>query len=515
MDPKSQASRTSRHTVLSGATLYDHDEEADEEATSPPKEPSYDKKQRKVARDIHSLKRRMPWNLLGGKLSSPLRHSTTDGDRNWRPYSEPPVDAASHQTHSGLHTRLEENTHRESMAQAKRGDKMPRKPKSSNYVAFVENYNEPNQSSMSDDETPSDSSSNSLHPSDAASAQLQLTTMEFSQISNHTKHSRSINVRIDPRYPQDVTIHSELNATDDLEEDLEQYSRLVTLGRFKAAQTQFDRRLLHFVDNPYVLDQYCAGLRAACDFHALSQVEQKFALEIRPGTLRTSIYMHLDQARSYCGLYGNIGLGWTQRNVAIAAMFQRGFPNPYRHHELAQVYLHLRDEGRIWEFRNLLANLLHSYRYCVSGALGILLADNGEETDERLIKMVERIEDDWGTTTPNEESSFALLDIFTTLTLSSMNARTNPTTVKTIFEFSQSHALEVVGIQSTNTKTRPYLRWIIAKVLLEQYVDPKITGVFALASHIRKIRGLQHVLDVNLPLSGMVTVGLEVQFDRG
>ncbi|KAK1488588.1 hypothetical protein CABS01_02218 [Colletotrichum abscissum] len=171
---------------------------------------------------------------------------------------------------------------------------------------------------------------------------------------------------------------------------------------------------------------------------------------------------------------------------------------------LAEVYLHLKGEGRIWDFRDLLKSLLYVHRTCVCQTLGSLLADSCDGTDERLARMIERIEDDWGTATPDEQSSFALLDIFTTLTLASMSTHTSTDMVKSIFEVSQSHALEVAGMQSTNTKSRPYLCWIIAKVLLEQYVDPNITGYFALASHLDKLPGGHYDPEITLPTSYMI-----------
>ncbi|KAK1476766.1 hypothetical protein CTAM01_15366, partial [Colletotrichum tamarilloi] len=171
---------------------------------------------------------------------------------------------------------------------------------------------------------------------------------------------------------------------------------------------------------------------------------------------------------------------------------------------LAGVYRHLKGEGRIWDFGDLLESLLRLHRTCVCRTLGSLLADNCDGTDASLARMVEKVEDDWGTTTPDEESSFALLEIFTTLTLASMGVHTNPDMVKTIFEFSQSHALEVVGMQSTNTKSRPYLRWIIAKVLVEQYVDRTITGYFALASHLHKLPGFHYDSDIMVPINLMI-----------
>ncbi|KAK1517866.1 uncharacterized protein CCOS01_12123 [Colletotrichum costaricense] len=436
------------------------------------------------------------------------------------PHEDPSAHTADDQTRSHLLPSVEGNTRQE--------------PKTSKYAACVEEYDESSVTSGSYDKSPQVSFTRSSEEgdeeedisfsSDAASARLRPRSNASSQIPTRTKPSNSIHIQIDPQCPHDVTIHSELSATDDLDEELEQYSRLVRLGRFEDAQRYFDYCLLHFIDNPYIIDLYCRSLFARWDFHALSQVEEKYASRLRPGILKASFHTRLELARRQCGNVLEdervspkiqkwlddadfIEEHWPKLDSTeirtLSSLLSLSNTNLLGPGELAQVYSNLRDEGRIWDFRDLLENLLPICRNSTYRALETLLANEdkkGEDTDENLAQLVERIREDWETIAPDEESSFALLDIFTTLTLTSMGARTNAM-VKTIFELATKHALEVVGIQSTNTKSRPYLRWIITKVLLEQYVDHKITGVFALASHLNSLPGLCLPLEIQVPMN--------------
>ncbi|KXH52936.1 hypothetical protein CNYM01_08175 [Colletotrichum nymphaeae SA-01] len=103
-------------------------------------------------------------------------------------------------------------------------------------------------------------------------------------------------VNVDPQNPQDITIHTELVATIDLEEELEDYSRLVRLGRFKAAQKFFTYKLLGFIENAYVLDHYCEGLSAMPDFHKLSQIGETFVPRPQCGVVQAHTYMLLSKA---------------------------------------------------------------------------------------------------------------------------------------------------------------------------------------------------------------------------
>ncbi|KAK1725074.1 uncharacterized protein BDZ83DRAFT_621063 [Colletotrichum acutatum] len=318
-------------------------------------------------------------------------------------------------------------------------------------------------------------------------------------------------VNVDPQNPQDITIHTELVATIDLEEELEDYSRLVRLGRFKAAQKFFTYKLSGFIENSYVLDHYCEGLAAMPDFHKLSQIGETFVPGPQCGVVQAHTYMLLSKADFVGGVsmlsraanrqppdwencMKTVWEHWpkldsTEIQILAGGLSPKENVAKFHHNEIAEVYLHLRAEGRIWEFGDLLQVLLRGSREPACQVLEVLLhCDLGDGRD-RLIKLIQAIEEDWSVAETNEETSFALLEIFTTIVLDSMCQSENIGLVNTIFEFSRKKALDVLELNPTNSKSRPYLRWIISKVLLEQYRDPRITGFFSLKRCLHNFPG--------------------------
>lgn len=89
---------------------------------------------------------------------------------------------------------------------------------------------------------------------------------------------RPVMLRVDPLCPQDVTVHMSLPVRDDLEDVLEECSRLRRLGHFATAIALFQDRLEHFLDNRYILVQYAQCLFEAGQYGRL----QKLAEERRP-----------------------------------------------------------------------------------------------------------------------------------------------------------------------------------------------------------------------------------------
>ncbi|KAK1689451.1 hypothetical protein BDP55DRAFT_765716 [Colletotrichum godetiae] len=326
-----------------------------------------------------------------------------------------------------------------------------------------------------------------------------------------------------------MTVHSELEATEDLEEDLENYVRLVRLGRFKAAQRHFKQNLIHSIDNPYVLDQYCSSLVAMSDFHALARITETMDSEPRSGAVHVSIIGQLHRAEYLSGVrllkseraveeflnpsyfFANTKGHWPKLDsTEFSVLLSIGLPEYdfeatdkflLKHHSLATVYQHLLAEARIWDFRDLLDELLVIQQSSVYVTLKHLHQDGSHR---QPIDFIRSIENNWGTTIGDESSSFALLEIFTTLVLASMEGSEDIGMVKAIFRITERYARGVLEIKSTNSKSRPYLRWIIAKILLEQYADPKIAGFFTLSSHLRRLRGICDRPRVIVPLEGMI-----------
>lgn len=67
----------------------------------------------------------------------------------------------------------------------------------------------------------------------------------------------------------DLTLHLELDVSDDIDADLEAFSRLCRLGNFTAAKQKFKESLMDQQRNPYVLVQYAQMLLDSGDYKNL------------------------------------------------------------------------------------------------------------------------------------------------------------------------------------------------------------------------------------------------------
>ncbi|KAK1704434.1 hypothetical protein BDP67DRAFT_583810 [Colletotrichum lupini] len=481
---KSRSGRNSQ-TFLSGATLYDLEQEKLYQLSG---EPSLLRKQRQVKESPRQDPKSPP----------PLYPAAHDIHDSWKQlsHSKPSLNTAEISYIDSL-ARRDDAGQQAPLNQKKSGKRITQGPKGN--VAFVEDVEYEGESSSPSIE--SLYSSDSIHPSDSASGPIlpTMTPQPQPQVSGSLQATRqtkeampdnSVCLQINPQNPQDVTILTEFDVTDDLEEDLEEYSRLVRMGRFRAAGRHFDNRLVHFIDNLYVVDQYCSALLAMSDFQALSRIAKEFAMELRPGIYRTNILTRFNQAEVLSGLeilskeaknkyssyiaeyletLAEIRNHWpeldsTELQVMMDSFSIEGGINHFRPRTCALVYRHLRAEGRIWDFKDLLDRLSQMESTSICTTLQSLLQEYGDDSENHLPKLLERIEEDWGSAA-DEVSSFALLEIFTTLTLASMSRQTSIPVVKIIFRIAQGHARDILRENPINSKTRPYLRWIVAKVL--------------------------------------------------
>lgn len=120
-------------------------------------------------------------------------------------------------------------------------------------------------------------------------------------------------LRIDPLSPQDVTVHMSCPVQDDLEDVLEDCSRLRRLGHFVEAIGLFRDRLGHFLDNRYVVVQYAQCLYEAGQHAEVEKLAEKKAppcveppdalqmnwdmLLLAAGGRRSSGHLHIDNKK--------------------------------------------------------------------------------------------------------------------------------------------------------------------------------------------------------------------------
>lgn len=70
-----------------------------------------------------------------------------------------------------------------------------------------------------------------------------------------------------------MTIHAELEVLEDLDEELEEFSRLARMGNFREAKSFFDEKLRIFMDKPYVFVQYAEMLLRQGDYKSIQLLD--------------------------------------------------------------------------------------------------------------------------------------------------------------------------------------------------------------------------------------------------
>jgi hypothetical protein len=68
---------------------------------------------------------------------------------------------------------------------------------------------------------------------------------------------------------KDVTLHLELDITEDLEPDLDEFCRLARLGNFQGAKQFFQDNLEQHIDDPYIFVQYAQMLMSMGDYQGV------------------------------------------------------------------------------------------------------------------------------------------------------------------------------------------------------------------------------------------------------
>lgn len=74
-------------------------------------------------------------------------------------------------------------------------------------------------------------------------------------------------------HARNVTAHVELEVTDDIDDELEEFSRLTRIGSFREAKVFFDEHLRTVMDKPYVFVQYAEMLLRQGDYKSIRQLD--------------------------------------------------------------------------------------------------------------------------------------------------------------------------------------------------------------------------------------------------
>ncbi|KAL3303969.1 tetratricopeptide repeat domain-containing protein [Colletotrichum asianum] len=268
----------------------------------------------------------------------------------------------------------------------------------------------------------------------------------------------AIRVLVNPQSPQDVSLSADAGITDDFEEPLEEYSRLWRLGQFEAARTLFDQCLLDLIENPYVLEQHGQCLLEMLDYNTLAQLAKEFPPRPAEGAVQTSWYLLLRRAEVSCELDFP-----TVQVLKNAIYLDDNSLMSMSAQDLNGLYLHLKAEERIWEFRDLFHECLAAYG--LKEIFRMMFGEKDEKGSRWEVDIVQTICDDWSAAVEDEAVSFAFLDIFTTIALASMAQPDNSRTASRYFEYTSA---KPVGLAALRNR----LRMLPGKVRISRRVFP-------------------------------------------
>ncbi|KAK1586191.1 uncharacterized protein LY79DRAFT_557091 [Colletotrichum navitas] len=343
-------------------------------------------------------------------------------------------------------------------------------------------------------------------------------SMESEKEPRTSKPSPTVDVQVNPKARRDVTLHLDLDVTQDVEEELEEFSKLRRIGHFNAAKRYFEEHLERCIDNAYVLDQYGQFLLEISDIHTLT----KLAREYPPGDLEKAAsanwFLVRERAHQFDDEVCPRG-GW-QKTPNLRKLLQNwpkldstelqclindlrvvkhaGATEGHNADEYGELYAHLQHEDRIWDFRDLCYGLLavKSLEETIHCLFSRYLSSQNENAPE----VTQVIQQHWEGSAGDEVTSLALLDIFTAFTMWALDAANSRyetslddseelQTAKTYLKIAQHYATGVLRQNPLNLKSRPYLQWVVAKVLVEKNTDTARCGQATLVKYLSNLRG--------------------------
>ncbi|KAK1844753.1 hypothetical protein CCHR01_12629 [Colletotrichum chrysophilum] len=244
----------------------------------------------------------------------------------------------------------------------------------------------------------------------------------------HTsKPSSTADVYVDPKARRDITLHLDLDVTKDVEEELEEFSKLRRIGHFKAAKRYFEEHLKSCIDNAYVLDQYGQFLLETSDVHTLNKLVREYPAVDSDTAASANWSLICERALQY------------DDNIC--------------------------PQGK-WRKTPSLRSLLRNW------------PDLDSTENENAQGVIRVIQEHWKGSAEDEVTSLALLDIFTLFTMWALDAASiryedslddseELQTAKMYLKIAHHYATEVLRQNPLNLKSRPYLQWVVAKVLVE------------------------------------------------
>ncbi|KAL2150449.1 hypothetical protein VTH82DRAFT_7012 [Thermothelomyces myriococcoides] len=308
-------------------------------------------------------------------------------------------------------------------------------------------------------------------------------------------------VHVNPLSAEDVTVHMSVPVRDDLEDVLEECSRLRRLGQFADAIALFRTQLDRFLDKRYVLVQFAQCLYEAGRYDQL----EKLAEEKAPRSLglekADALQLNWDmlllaaQKGPYKSQFDRVSymmlpaikrvitdtwpkLDSTQCHL-LALMPEVGLPlraavPPYPA-SLNDLSRHLLDKGMVWEFRDIIHGELDSFgpEQVLSIVAPFMQPPLHNSTKQNSLEHLRKL---WTEGAEDEPTLFALLDTFTTAALqrrrvvrsaSKLGKERVDSVMVECMDAADECASALLAIDDAHLMARPCLRWLMAKRMIK------------------------------------------------
>ncbi|KAI1421220.1 hypothetical protein F5Y12DRAFT_39986 [Xylaria sp. FL1777] len=330
----------------------------------------------------------------------------------------------------------------------------------------------------------------------------------------------------------DLTLRLTMDLEEDLEDRLDEMSRLSRLGYFSSAKEFFQEHLRHHIDNPYVLVQYADLLLHQGDFKGVTllkgdamykhEEEQSSSEELRILRVNWELLQILAKSKTLDTLSSAPTV--FEEAVNVLAAMTKDSPRPMSSTEieilaltlqltghpvlnskwlryggraidassttLFRLYQTLLRQGRIWDFHDLVV-LLPTIEDIKALTYDIFHKD--------LIPSLEAIVSDWSDSIHGYDASttLGLLSIMTHILLEPVEVSERECV--DIIKLCLPLALSVVKNDPSSLKSRPYLRVLLAKSRFAEIASRQ--AIDTLATHLQSAQGIFYHSDIaSLPI---------------
>ncbi|KAF5984244.1 hypothetical protein FCOIX_2747 [Fusarium coicis] len=291
-------------------------------------------------------------------------------------------------------------------------------------------------------------------------------------------------------HSKDTTVHLELDVVNDLDDELEEFNRLVRQGLFRNAQSFFDQYLATQKSNPWIFVQYAEMLIEMGDYKSFHELNldhivfqhgtttlESDALEILERnwnllqvTALSHTHFSMRQIRDQVPTLGKTlslseNPGSTEIRIACLIIrtakiraIRHTYSSLYSTTRLGvwadweKVYRNLLRYGRIWDFRDLFLALWN--------AVGTI------KTEEMLFgerSIFEVILIDWSAPEGDGSTLLALLDILAHLMIESPANENITPFLEACLLSARDIGESIMRRFPEGTRTRPFLLWILAQ----------------------------------------------------